>query len=103
MCGARRTESVRRSAAPIVPMGTRRSNAAGGPFFSSLLNEKPPLHPTAARRHAQPREIYAGQAQRSRKIRDLVLQRGLSSACAYYVTREEDRGGGIEYTLFPSP
>ena len=70
-------------------------------FFNSLLNEKPPLHPTAARRHAQSREIYAGQAQRSRKIRGLVLQRALSSACAYYVTREEDREGGIEYTLSP--
>ena len=28
-------------------------------------NAKPPLHPTAARRHIQPREIYAGAPERS--------------------------------------
>ena len=69
MCGARRTESVRRSAARAV----QRNRWA---FFNSLLNEKPPLHPTAARRHAQSREIYAGQAQRSRKNRELLLSLG---------------------------
>ena len=39
--GARRTWSVRRSAAPIGAMGTRQANAAEAPLFSGLLRCRP--------------------------------------------------------------